>query len=508
MTTPHPHSESHGTPVAELDAVVQRAAMAFDVWSRMEPRARARALNAAAAALVAATDELVTIAMHETGLAEARLRGELKRTALQLRLFADVVVDGDYLDVRIDHADEDFVLGPRPDLRRTLVPLGPVLNFAGSNFPFAFSVAGGDTASALAAGCSVIVKAHSGHPELSRRTGEVVVAALESTGAPRDTLQLVFGQQQGVALLRDARVRAGSFTGSIHAGRLLADLAGARPDPIPFYGELGSVNPQFVTRAKLAADPIGLSEGFVASVSASAGQFCTKPGFLFVCNVAAVVEPIRLAAAKVAEHRMLNPRIASGYVERRDAVLASPGIEIIAEGVVRVDDEQQGWVTPTIVAISVADLEDSGPGLLDESFGPLSVVVGYTREADLADLARRLFPGNLTGGVHALVNEHSPELVSLIDQLHRSSGRVLFNGWPTGVAVTPAMQHGGPWPATTNDHGTSVGTAAIGRFLRGVAYQNVPSHLLPTTLRDDNAWDVPQQVARAGESTSWGERSR
>lgn len=462
---------------------------------------------AAADALSASSDELVAIAMRETGLAATRLRSELKRTAVQLRLFADVVVDGAYLDVRIDHADPDFALGPRPDLRRTLIPLGPVLNFAGSNFPFAFSVAGGDTASALAAGCSVIVKAHPGHPELSRRTGEIVRVAMEGAGAPAHTLQLIFGQEQGVAMLKHPHVRAGTFTGSMLAGRLLADVAAARPDSIPFYGELGSVNPQFVTCAKLAVDLITVCEGFVASVSSSAGQFCTKPGFLFVSDASAVAEPLRAAAEQVAEHRMLNPRIAESYRLRRDTVLATSGVGVIASGSLRFDDDGQGWVTPTLVLVSAATLDASGPLLLDESFGPLAVVVQFEHESELPGLAGRLFPGNLTGGVHALDDESSPELTALIVQLRRCSGRVLFNGWPTGVAVTPAMQHGGPWPATTADVGTSVGTAAIGRFLRGVSYQNVPQHLLPAELRDDNPWGVSQRLAPVGESTTWGERA-
>jgi NADP-dependent aldehyde dehydrogenase len=491
----------------ELARIALAAAQAAPEWAAQSPRSRASALVAAAEALDEAADELVAIAMRETGLTEPRLRGELKRTAVQLRLFSDVITGGEYLDVRLDEFDPNFVLGPRPDLRRTLVPLGPVLNFSGSNFPFAFSVAGGDTASALAAGCPVIVKAHSGHPELSLRTAQVVSAALEGAGAPANTLQLIFGQSAGVEMLKDEHIRAGSFTGSIHAGRLLADIAAARPAPIPFYGELGSVNPQFVTRAKLERDLETVCSGYVASVASSAGQFCTKPGFLFVADTNIVAEPMRVAAASVEEHRMLNARIAQSYRDRRDAVLSVDGLSVIAEGSVRFDADGQGWVTPTIVSVPAELLEASGPQLLDESFGPLSVVVQYDDEAQLAPFARHLFPGNLTGGVHALDDESSPALFALIHELHLSSGRVLFNGWPTGVAVTPAMQHGGPWPATTNDAGTSVGTAAIGRFLRGVSYQNVPQHLLPVELRDDNPWGMPRSISPAGASLTWGARN-
>lgn len=490
----------------ELKDVATAAARAASHLAAQSPAARGAALLAAADALESSAEELVAIAARETGLSEQRLRGELKRTAVQLRLFYEVVVDGSYLDVRLDRSDPEFVLGPRPDLRRTLIPLGPVLNFAGSNFPFAFSVAGGDTASALAAGCSVIVKAHPGHPELSLRTAQIMSAAIESAGAPEHTLQVIFGQEAGVEMLKNEHIRAVSFTGSLGAGRFLADVAAGRPIPIPFFGELGSVNPQFVTRAKLANDLANLCSGYVASVASSAGQFCTKPGFLFVADANVVAGPMSAAANDVVEHRMLNPRIAEGYRERRDAVMSVPGASVIAEGSIRFDDDGEGWVQPTIVSVPIAVLESSGHVLLDESFGPLSVVVQYDDETQLPAIARHLFPGNLSSGVHALDDEQSPELSALINELHLLSGRVLFNGWPTGVAVTPAIQHGGPWPATTNDTGTSVGTAAIGRFLRGVCYQNVPQHLLPPQLRDDNPWGVPQRISPAGESARWGAR--
>ncbi|MGA7834469.1 MAG: aldehyde dehydrogenase (NADP(+)) [Acidimicrobiales bacterium] len=496
ITTPH-----------ELTRVAAAAARAASHLAAQSPATRAIALLAVADALEGSTNELVAIAARETGLSEQRLSGELKRTAVQLRLFHEVVVDGSYLDVRLDRSDPEFVLGPRPDLRRTLIPLGPVLNFAGSNFPFAFSVAGGDTASALAAGCPVIVKAHPGHPELSLRIAQIVSAALEGAGAPEHTLQVIYGQEAGVEMLKNEHIRAASFTGSLRAGRLLADVAAARPAPIPFFGELGSVNPQFVTRKKLANDLATLCSGYIASVAASAGQFCTKPGFLFVADSSVVAGPLRAAAADVVEHRMLNPRIAEGFRERRDTVMSVLGVTVIAEGSIRFDDDGEGWVRPTIVSVPIALLESSGHTLLDESFGPLSVVVQYDDEAQLPAIARQLFPGNLSSGVHALSDEQSPELLELINELHVVSGRVLFNGWPTGVAVTPAMQHGGPWPATTNDTGTSVGTAAIGRFLRGVCYQNVPQHLLPTQLRDNNPWGVPQSISSAGESARWGARS-
>ncbi|WP_022893929.1 aldehyde dehydrogenase (NADP(+)) [Agromyces subbeticus] len=488
----------------DLETIAANAAAAAVPFAETPPRDRAAALVAVAAALEANADELVGIAMTETGLTEPRLRGELKRTAVQLRLFADTIVDGGYLDVRIDAADPDFVLGPRPDVRRYLVPVGPIVNFAASNFPFAFSVAGGDTAAALAAGCPVILKGHSGHPELSRRTAEVVAAALDTAGMPDGVFQLVTGQAEGVAILQDPRVKAGSFTGSINAGRLLADLAAARPAPIPFYGELGSVNPVFVTQGAIAERGAELAAGYVASVAGSAGQLCTKPGFVFVPSGHGLDDAIADAAAPVAPHRLLNPRIAAGYRARRDEILAAAGVRVVASGGIEIDGEEHGWATPTIVAVSLDDLIAGREALLDEAFGPLSVLVEHEPGTDLAALVPTLFEGNLTATVHAASGEADAALLALVRVLTEHAGRVLFGGWPTGVAVTPAMQHGGPWPATTNDSSTSVGTAAISRFLRPVAYQGASEQLLPAPLQTANPWGLPQSFSPAGESAHWG----
>lgn len=491
-------------PEYDLEAIAARAAAAAGPYAATTPEDRARALVAVADALAANADDLVAVAQAETGLTEARLRGELNRTAVQLRLFADTIVDGGYLDVRLDAADPDFALGNRPDVRRYHVPVGPVVNFAASNFPFAFSVAGGDTAAALAAGCPVILKAHSGHPELSRRTAAVVADALDAAGMPAGVFQLIAGQAAGVAILQDPRVRAGSFTGSIPAGRRLADIAAARPAPIPFFGELGSVNPVVVTQAAVDERGDAVAAGYVTSVAGSAGQLCTKPGFLFVPEGHGLDQAIAATAAGVAEHRLLNPRIADGYVERRDAVLAAPGVRVVAEGAVRIDDDGQGWVTPTIVAVSLDDLVAGRETILEEVFGPFSVIVEHPADADLAAVFPTLFEGNLTATMHIGAGESDARVQSLLAVLAGLAGRVLFNDWPTGVAVTPAMQHGGPWPATTNDSSTSVGTAAISRFLRPVAYQGAPDALLPQPLRDANPWSVPQQEAPAGESRQWG----
>ncbi|MEV0947498.1 aldehyde dehydrogenase (NADP(+)) [Rhodococcus sp. NPDC049939] len=485
------------------DNAIRDAASAFPLFAATAPRERGSALVAVADALDAAGDEVIALAQQETGLAEARLRGELNRTTQQLRLFAEVVIEGAYLDARIDEPDAEYAVGPRPDVRRVNVPVGPVLNYAASNFPLAFSIAGGDTAAALAGGNPVIVKAHEGHPRLSEATGRIVQDALRKAGMPDGTFGVLFGRDEGVAALKDERIRGACFTGSTSVGRMLADIAAARPVPIPFYGELGSVNPVFVSPTALKNDPEGLAKGFVASVTGSCGQLCTKPGFLLVPNA----EPLRetLTTAKdIAAHRMLTAGTTAGYRDRRDTVLAAPGTEVLVEGSVEVDEEGLGWATPTLAVLSLNSVEAAMNTVLDESFGPLSVIVEYGDDPGiLPSVAERLFPGNLTATLHLGPDEDPIAWSVLVDVLSRTSGRVLFGGWPTGVSVTAAMQHGGPYPATTRD-ATAVGTAAIGRFLRGVCYQNAPQSFLPPALRDDNPWGVPQRRSPAGLSSGWG----
>lgn len=482
-----------------LNEVAGLAAAAARPFAETEPRRRAHALVDLADALERSAGPLIATAMRETGLSEPRLQGELRRTSNQLRLFAEVIVEGAYLDARIDEADPDYVIGPRPDVRRVLQPVGPVLNFAASNFPFAFSVIGGDSAAALAAGCPVILKANPGHPLLSAQTAALVVESLEASGMPHGVFQIVSGQDLGVALLRDERIRAGSFTGSTRVGRMLAEIAATRDIPIPFFGELGSVNPAYATPGALANEP-GLIAGFLASVSGSAGQLCTKPGFLFVPSDVGLGD---LAAAATPEHRLLNPAIGGTFVRRRQDVLDVPGITVHLPGSVREDGEGQRFATPTVIGVTTDQLTTHDV-LLEECFGPLSIIVRYRDAAELASLHRRLFPGNLTSTLHATDAELSSEEWSeLIAALAATSGRVLFAGWPTGVSVTSAMQHGGPYPATTTDS-TSVGTAAICRFLRAVAYQDAPAAALPPALRDDNPWHVPQRRSPAGLSAGWG----
>ncbi|WP_019549466.1 aldehyde dehydrogenase (NADP(+)) [Streptomyces sulphureus] len=433
---------------------------------------RARQLRTAADALDAAADTLIPVAQRETRLTEARLRGELARTTFQARLFADRLEQGAFLDARIDHADADWPMGPRPDIRRTHLPLGPVLVFAASNFPFAFSVFGGDTVSALAAGCPVVVKAHPGHPELSVLTARTVTEALTAAGAPQGLLSLVEGQEAGVAAVQDSRIKAVGFTGSTHGGRALFDLAARRPDPIPFYGELGSTNPVVVTPSGWRERGLEIAEGFADSYSLGSGQFCTQPGVVFVPDAT----DFAAAVPAVAPGPMLNERIHDAYRESLRELSSRPDVGTAA----RAEGRQDGPEAVLLRTDAQAVLAD--PSLIStEVFGPATLLVEYE---SLDEVVRVLDAsgGSLTGSVHG-GEAPDADALTLLDALAERVGRVLWNEWPTGVTVSDAQQHGGPWPATTAPTTTSVGTAAIHRFLRPVAYQNVPVAGLPAELR-------------------------
>lgn len=474
------------TDAKELERVIGAAAGAVAGTGRATLADRARWLRAGADALDAAADELIPLAAKETHLPEApRLRGELARTTFQLRLFGEVLLDGAFLGATVDHADPQWPMGPRPDLRRTVVPIGPVLVFAASNFPFAFSVAGGDTASALAAGCPVVLKAHPGHPQLSTRTGEVLRAALIEAGAPEGVFDVIHGVDAGVNALKDPRIAAAAFTGSVPGGRALFDIAVSRPVPIPFYGELGSVNPVVVTPGAVKARGAEVARGFVGSFTLGTGQFCTKPGLLFLPEGHGLDDELRAAVRGVPGQPMLNERIAGGF---------RGGLTRLAEHAdVLAGSEPEGELfRPTLFTVRGADFRRAEEVLRTECFGPSSIVVTYTGRDELRDLLGEL-EGGLTATLHA--EDHEIEDVrELLPALTRIAGRLLWNDWPTGVTVSWAQQHGGPYPATTAPTTTSVGTAAIERFLRPIAFQGFPDALLPEPVREDNPWDVPRRV--------------
>ncbi|RKS07280.1 NADP-dependent aldehyde dehydrogenase [Nocardiopsis sp. Huas11] len=483
---------------ADVAAALEAAAGAAPALADLLPRERADLLRRVADAVDADTDALVGLAAEETHLPEARLRGEVGRTTFQLRRFAAVLDEGAYLEAVVDTADPAWPVGPRPDLRRVLEPLGPVVVFGASNFPFAFSVLGGDTASALAAGCPVVVKAHPGHPRLSARTGAIADRALRAAGAPEGTFALLFGEEAGRLAVTHPAARAVGFTGSIRGGRALHDLAAARPEPIPFYGELGSVNPVFVTRAAAEARAAEILSGFAGSFTLGAGQFCTKPGLLFL-PASVSLEPLVDAVRASAPAALLNERVAAGFGGGVAALTGHPATTVLVEGTVDGDGAASAGWAPTLAATTVTDLLAHADVLMEECFGPAALVVSYADESELLPVAEAL-PGQLTATVHAEdTPQERPFAAALTARLRDRAGRLLWNGWPTGVSVTDAMHHGGPYPASTSALHTSVGATAIRRFLRPVTYQDMPHHLLPPALRDDNPLGIPRRVDGAAE---------
>lgn len=479
---------SQATDAATLEKILAAAAEAARPAAEATPAERGRWLTAAADALDAAAGELVPLAHAETHLpATPRLSGELKRTTFQLRLFAESLTDGAYLGATVDHADADWPMGPRPDIRRVKTAIGPVLVFAASNFPFAFSVAGGDTASALAAGCPVILKAHPGHPELSARTGLIVREALLEAGAPAGLFNVIFGQDEGVTALKDPRIAAASFTGSIPGGRALFDIANARPRPIPFYGELGSVNPVVVTEGAIAARGEAVAKGYAGSFTLGAGQFCTKPGLLFLPEEHGLTETLRSALAGAAPQPMLNDRIAGGYASTLAKLREVPGVDVVSAS-----PSEAPAFTPTLLATTGKQFLEGGEAVHQECFGPASLIVTYADQAELLRLLDVIEPG-LTATIHGEESD-ADWIRPVLPALARIAGRLLWNDWPTGVTVSWAQQHGGPYPATTAPTTTSVGTAAIERFLRPIAWQGFPDALLPEPLQEANPWQLPRRT--------------
>jgi len=472
----------------EVDAAARAAERAFPVWSALPAAERAQALEAAADALDAALTELVALADAETALGEPRLTGEVARTSGQLRLFAEVLRDGGYVQAVLTPADPSTA---RPDLRRMRQAMGPVAVFSASNFPFAFSVAGGDTASALAAGCPVVVKAHEGHPATSVAVARIVAGALREAGAPEGVLNLVSGFEAGGALVNHPAIKAVGFTGSYAGGRALFDLCAARPEPIPFYGELGSVNPVVVLPGAAAERATELAEGYAGSLTLGTGQFCTNPGLLFVPEGGPLVDLVATAVAGKSTGGMLTSRMRDGY-EARVAVLGEVAtLEVLASGAASDDSFA---VAPRVWKLPLKAFADQLETLGEECFGPAGLVITYPDVESLVKVLAEL-PGSLTGSVHAdAAAGDAPAAEQVAAALRHRVGRMIYNGWPTGVAVCWAMHHGGPWPSTTSSQYTSVGATAIDRWLVPVAYQDWPDELLPPELQDANPLGIPRRV--------------
>ncbi|WP_460888180.1 aldehyde dehydrogenase family protein [Promicromonospora xylanilytica] len=458
----------------ELDAVLGRASGAADRLAALPRAWRADLLDRLADDLEADRDALVTEADRETALGQDRLRGEITRTAYQLRAFADVVREGAYLEATIDHAGPT-PMGPRPDLRRLLVPLGPVAVYAASNFPFAFSVLGGDTASALAAGNPVVVKAHPGHPATSELVVRLAERAAGECGAPDGTIALVHGFDAGLRLVSHPSVRAAGFTGSLAGGRALADAAAARPAPIPFYGELSSINPVLVTPSGARADAAGYGRGLAASVLQGGGQFCTKPGLLLV-PVGEAGDQVVTALAQAIERAPASPALTAGMADAYEKGVTARSLDAVVRA--RGQGAGTGATRPVLLEVAAGALTSR---LVDECFGPLAVVVRYGSDAEAVAVVERV-EGSLTASI-LTGGADDRDLPAARGALTARAGRVLYDGYPTGVAVSWAQHHGGPWPSTNTLH-TSVGATAVRRFLRPLAWQQAPQHALPPELRD------------------------
>lgn len=464
---------------------------ALDRYRETTLDARSEFLQRIAVEIEALGDELIDRAMAETGLPRARLLGERGRTCQQLRLFARTVRAGEWLDVRVDTAQPQRQPMPRSDLRQRQVPLGPVAVFGASNFPLAFSVAGGDSASALAAGCPVIVKAHGAHPGTSELIGHAVARAVNACGLPEGVFSLLYGsgREVGIALVTDPRIKAVGFTGSRSGGLALLQAAQARPEPIPVYAEMSSINPVLLFPAALRNRVQALAEGFVASLTLGAGQFCTNPG-LVIAHKGPALDRFIAAAAERLQHSpaqtMLTPGIFNAYEAGVEALAETPRAPIAAVGQTCTGPNQcQARLFVTQAEDFLAD-----HSLQAEVFGAASLIVQCSDDDEIRQLIEHL-EGQLTATLH-LDDEDHEHARALLPALERKAGRLLVNGWPTGVEVSDAMVHGGPFPATSDSRSTSVGTAAIHRFLRPVCYQDFPDSLLPTALKQSN----PLQLQR------------
>jgi NADP-dependent aldehyde dehydrogenase len=476
-----PHTFFEATE-AEIALAAAAAARAFPEYHNSGIEERAVFLEAIAGELDALDDPFIQVVMQETGLPEPRVRGERLRTSNQLRLFAAVVRRGDFLGPRIDTALPDRLPLPRPDIRQYRVALGPVAVFGAGNFPLAFSVAGGDTASALAAGCPVVVKAHPGHPATSELVAEAVVRAVKRCGLPSGVFGMVFGGLVGAALVNAPEIKAVGFTGSLRGGRALCELAARRPEPIPVFAEMSSINPLILLPGAIDEDGAAIAAGLAGSVTIGGGQFCTKPGLVIGFRG----EPFDRFCRRFAEEVtakgpavLLNQGILEHYSEGIERLRRLPGVQELVIGAVAGNRAH-----PALFLADPSLLEAPGHPLEEEVFGPATVLVALDDQQELLALLPRL-RGCLTASLFATTGELTGSR-PLIDALAARVGRLILNDYPTGVEVGEAMMHGGPYPATSDSRATSVGTLAIERFLRPVCYQGYPDHLLPPALQNAN----------------------
>jgi NADP-dependent aldehyde dehydrogenase len=479
----------------DANRAIELAERAFQTYRQSSGHERAAFLERIADEIIALGDELIARAHLETGLPEARLTGERARTVGQLRLFAQVAREGCWVDARIDHAAPDRQPVPKPDLRRMLIPIGPVVVFGSSNFPLAFSVAGGDTASALATGNTVVVKAHGAHPGTSELVATAVQRAVQASNIPTGTFSMVHGAGKviGTHLVRHPLVRAVGFTGSRAAGRALFDAAAARPEPIPVFAEMSSLNPVFILPQALRSNSAKIADGLRASVTIGVGQFCTKPGLVFGVagqDLDAFQKTLAQSLETVAPATMLHSGICDSYHKGLARASQVGGVMVLGRSSTAADTAKT-HAESVVLKTDCANFRQH-PELAEEVFGPFALVISAPTLKDLEEVARGL-EGQLTATVHGTAEDlvNAKELLKLLE---RKAGRLIINGFPTGVEVCPSMNHGGPYPATTDVRFTSVGTAALYRFVRPVCYQDFPADLLPAELREDNPLGILRMV--------------
>ncbi|MBK8504389.1 MAG: aldehyde dehydrogenase (NADP(+)) [Saprospiraceae bacterium] len=472
----------------EIDAAVVLAETAFVKYREINNESRAVFIECIADEIMALGELLIKRAMDETALPQARLEGERGRTVGQLRLFAKVVREGSWVDARIDPAMPDRKPLPRSDIRQMLRPMGPVAVFGASNFPLAFSVAGGDTASAFAAGCTVVIKGHPAHPGTSELVFRAMLNAVEKCAMPDGVVSLVHGvgHQPGMQLVQHPLIQAVGFTGSFRGGNALFDLANARQVPIPVFAEMGSTNPVFILPGALKDRGEKIAEGLAASVTLGVGQFCTNPGLVLVeANAATAFKSVLANEINAnAGGTMLTAGIRNAYSGSLDRISKTKDVSVLSEGQ---PAKSSAGVSAKIFTTSVKALIEY-PELAEEVFGPSSIVVEASAKEELIEAARVL-EGHLTATIHGTA-EDLQDYQELIGILERKVGRIVINGFPTGVEVCHAMVHGGPYPATTNSQSTSVGTNAMKRFARPVCYQDFPDTLLPAALKQNNPLSI------------------
>lgn len=479
--------------VEQVAELCEAADAAFDAYRETGLGERAAFLEAIAEEILSIGDLLVETATRETGLPAARIQGERGRTVGQLRLFADVVRKGDWIGARLDSALPHRQPAPRPDLRLRFIAVGPVAVFGASNFPLAFSVAGGDTASALAAGCPVVVKAHPAHPATSQLVADAVARAVDATGMPPGTFAMFHSADNRVSgsLVADPRIKAVGFTGSRAGGLALMAIAAARPEPIPVFAEMSSINPVIVFPAALAARGEQIAADYAAALTLGVGQFCTNPGLMIVLrgsHTFSFFGSIRERAAAGRPATMLTPQIHAAHAQRAGELEKAEGVELIGRG----PAPEGPFEASASVFLTTAERFKANAKLGEEVFGPTGMVVECESIAEMRQVLTNL-EGQLTISLHMDADDQhlAAELMPLLE---KKAGRILANGFGTGVEVSHAMVHGGPFPATSDSRTTSVGTLAIERFLRPVCYQDMPGDLLPPVVRDDNPCGIARLV--------------